>query len=61
MAAGRLGHDLGHDPAQYVDGAGIFLGDARDSAAAVAGDLNQAQQLLALVNGQPARNRKDQP
>jgi hypothetical protein len=63
LAAGRLGHDLGEDPGWHVHGAGIFLGDARGSAAALAGDLNQAQQLLAPVNGDPARNRnpKDQP
>ena len=62
LAAGRLGHDLGEDPAWHVQGAGVFLGDARGSAAALAGDLNQAQQLLALLNGRPARhNRKDQP
>ena len=38
----------------------IFLGDARRSAAALAGDLDAAQQQLALINGRP-RNRKDQP
>ena len=62
LAAGRLGHDLGQDPGWHVHDAGVFLGDARGSAAALAGDLNQAQQLLALLNGRPARhNRKDQP
>jgi hypothetical protein len=58
-AAGRLGHDLGEDPAHAVDGAAAFLGDARLSAAALAGDLDAAQQQLALVNGRP--NRKDKP
>ncbi|MGH3123042.1 MAG: hypothetical protein ACRDND_18730 [Streptosporangiaceae bacterium] len=62
LAAGRLGHDLGEDPAWAVNAAGVFLGDARLSAAALAGDLNEAQQQLALLNGDPARhNRKDQP
>jgi hypothetical protein len=62
LAAGRLGHDLGEDPAHAVDAAGVFLSDARGSAAALAGDLDAAQRQLALVNGRPARrNRKDQP
>ena len=39
LAAGRLGHDLGEDPAAAIDAAGIFLGDAGLSAAALAGDL----------------------
>ena len=60
LAAGRLGHDHGGDPAPDVNGAGIFLGDARLSAAALAGDLSQAQELLAAINGSP-RTRKDQP
>ena len=59
LAAGRLGHDLGEDPALAVEGAVIFLGDARGSAAALAGDLDAAQQQLAAVNGQPSRHRKD--
>jgi hypothetical protein len=57
---GQLGHDLGEDPALAVDGAVIFLGDARMSAAALAGDLDAAQQQLALINGNP-RTPKDQP
>jgi hypothetical protein len=62
LAAGRLGHDLGADPAHAVNGAGVFLDDARLSAAALAGDLDAAQQQLALLNGHPApRPRKDQP
>ena len=62
LAAGRLGHDLGDDPRFAVETAGLFLDDARLSAAALAGDLDAAQQQLALVNGRPARrNRKDQP
>jgi len=62
LAAGRLGHDLGDDPRFAVETAGLFLDDARLSAAALAGDLDAAQQQLALLNGRPApRNRKDQP
>jgi hypothetical protein len=63
LTAGRLGHDLGEDPALAVDSAVIFLGDARMSAAALAGDLDAAQQQIALINGRPAasRHRKDQP
>jgi hypothetical protein len=62
LADGRLGHDLGEDPAITVAGAGLFLDDARMSAAALAGDLDAAQQQLALVNGHPARrNPKDKP
>jgi hypothetical protein len=60
LAGGRLGHDLGEDPAEAIGAAAIFLGDAGLSAAALAGDLNQAQQQLALINGRP-RNRKEQP
>ena len=44
-----------------IDGTVIFLGDARRSAAALAGDLDAAQQQLALVNGRPAPQHKDQP
>ena len=58
LAAGRLGHDLGEDPAPGIDAAGIFIGDAALSAAALAGDLSQAQQQLALINGHP-RNHDD--
>ena len=60
LAAGQLGHDLGEDPAAAIGAATVFLGDARLSADALAGDLNQAQQYLALINGSP-RDRKDQP
>jgi hypothetical protein len=60
LAAGRLGHDLGEDPATAIQTAVIFLSDARASAGALAGDLNAAQQYLALINGNP-RTRKDQP
>jgi hypothetical protein len=55
LAAGRLGHDHGHDPAQAIDATAIFLSDAAVSAAALAGDLDAAQQQLAPVNGRPAR------
>ena len=61
LEAGRLGHDLGEDPAEAIDAAGIFLGDAGLSAAALAGDLGQAQQQLALINGHPRNhNNKEQ-
>jgi hypothetical protein len=61
LQAGRLGHDLGEDPAPDINGAGVFLGHARLSAAALAGDLSQAQEQLAYVNGCPARrNPQDQ-
>ena len=62
LAGSRLGHDLGDDPRFAVETAGLFLDDARLSAAALAGDLDAAQQQIALLNGRPAhRNRKDQP
>jgi hypothetical protein len=61
LAAGRLGHDLGEDPAEAIGATGIFLGGASMSAAALAQDLNQAQQQLALINGHPrTRNDKEQ-
>jgi hypothetical protein len=59
LADGRLGHDLGRDPALSVAAAGVFLGDARLSAAALAGGLDAAQQQLSLVNGRPAQHSKD--
>jgi hypothetical protein len=58
LAAGRLGHDLGEDPAGATGAAGTFLRGASMSAAALAQDLNQAQQQLALINGHP-RNHDD--
>jgi hypothetical protein len=60
LADGKLGHDLGEDPCFAVECAGLFLDDARLSAAALAGDLGAAQQQLALVNGRPAR-KEPQP
>jgi hypothetical protein len=58
---GQLGHDLGGDPAAAVDAATVFLQDAAASAAALAGDLDAAQQQIAAVNGHPATlHRKDQ-
>lgn len=61
LAAGQLGHDLGEDPAAAINAAAVFLGDARMSAAALAADLDQAQQQLALINGHPRnRTRKEQ-
>ena len=60
LAAGQLGHDLGEDPAGSIDAAGIFLGDAGLSAAALAEDLGQAQQQLAPINGRPRNHNKEQ-
>ena len=56
LAAGQLGHDLGEDPAAATGAAAVFPADAGLSAAALAGDLDAAQQQLALINGTP-RNR----
>ena len=53
LAAGGLGCDDGTEPAAAVSGAWLFLSDARASAAALARDLDQAQQQLAAVNGAP--------
>ena len=61
LAAGTPGHDRGEDPALPVEGAVIFLSDARRSAAALAGDLDAAWQQLALINGRGRGHRKDQP
>ena len=55
LADGRLGHDLGDDPRFAAETAGLFLDDARLSAAALAGDLDAAQQQLAPLNGRPGR------
>lgn len=55
LAAGRLGCDDSTDPACAVSGAWLFISDARGSAAALARDLEQAQQQLAAVNGSPSR------
>ena len=55
LAAGRLGCDDGTEPAAAVSGAWLFISDARASAAALARDLDQAQQQLAAVNGGPSR------
>ena len=55
LAAGRLGCDDGTDPAGAISGAAIFISGARGSAAALAGNLSQAQQQLAPVNGRPSR------
>ena len=60
--AGQLGHDFGEDPAAAVGAATLFLQDAAASAAALAGDLDAAQQQIAAVNGHPATlHRKDHP
>ena len=55
LAAGRLGCDDGTDPAAAVSGAWLFISDARASAAALASDLDHAQQQLAAVNGSPSQ------
>jgi hypothetical protein len=55
LAAGQLGCDDGTDPAAAVSGAWLFISDARASAAALARDLDHAQQQLAAVNGSPSR------
>jgi hypothetical protein len=54
LAAGRLGCDDGTEPAAAVSGAWLFISDARNSAAALARDLDRAQQQLAAVHGSPA-------
>jgi hypothetical protein len=51
--AGQLGHDYGEDPSLSVDAAAIFLSDAQLSAAALAGDLDAAQQQLAFLHSRP--------
>ena len=58
LAGGRLGCDDGTDPAAAVSGAWLFISDARGSAAALARDLEQAQQQLAAVNGSPSRKEE---
>lgn len=55
LTDGRLGCDDGTDPAAAVSGAWLFISDARASAASLARDLEQAQQQLAAVSGQPSR------
>ena len=45
-----------------MDAAAVFLDDAAASAAALAGDIDAAQQQLAPVNGRPGQpTRKDTP
>ena len=51
LGAGRLGCDDGTKPAAAVSGAWLFLSGARSTAAALARDLEQAQQQLAAVHG----------
>lgn len=58
LAAGRLGHDLGQDPCLAVQAAAVFLADAAASAAALASDIDAAQQQLAPVNDSPAASRR---
>ena len=54
LAAGQLGCDNGSEPATAVSGAWLFISGARSTAAALARDLDRAQQQLAAVNGSPA-------
>jgi hypothetical protein len=54
LAAGRLGCDDSTDPTA-ITGTGLFLSDARGTAATLARDLSEAQQQLAPVNGRPSR------
>jgi hypothetical protein len=58
LAAGRLGCDDGTDPAAAVSGAWLFLSGARNTAAALARDLDCAQQQLAAVHGAPEEERQ---
>jgi hypothetical protein len=53
LAAGRLGCDDGTDPAAAISGAALSLSDARAAAAALARDLDHAQQQIAAVHGSP--------
>ena len=55
LAAGRLGCDDGTEPAAAVSGAWLFISGARASAAALARDLDRAQQQLGAVHGSPAQ------
>ena len=58
LAAGRLGHDLGEDPAHAIGAAGVFLDDARGSAAALAGDLGRRPAAARLRQRQPRSPRR---
>jgi hypothetical protein len=58
LAAGRLGCDDGTDPAAAVSGAWLFISGARSTAAALARDLDCAQQQLAAVHGAPEEERE---
>ena len=53
LAAGRLGCGDGTDPAAAISGAALSLSDARAAAAALARDLDHAQQQIAAVRGSP--------
>ena len=61
LAAGRLGCDDGTDPAAAVSGAWLFISDARSTAAALARDLDCAQQQLAAVHGAPEEQGEGEP
>ena len=60
LAAGRLGCDDGTDPAAAVSGAWLSLSGARNTAAALARDLDRAQQQLAAVHGAPEEEGEGQ-
>jgi hypothetical protein len=59
LAAGRLGCDDSTDPAAAISGAWLFLSDARASAAALARDLEHAQQQLSAVHGGPLPEERE--
>ena len=54
LAAGQLGCDDRTDPAVAVSGAQTYMTDARTTAAALARDLDYAQQQIAAVHGRPS-------
>jgi hypothetical protein len=60
LADGRLGCDDGTEPAAAVSGAWLFISDARGTAAALARDLERAQQQLAAVHGSPAPQAEEE-
>jgi len=55
LADGRLACHDGSDPVFAVGGTWLFLHDARGTAAALAGDIGQAQQQLSAVSGHEER------
>ena len=61
LASGQLGCDDGTDPAVAVSGAWLFISDARATAAALARDLQGAQQQLAAVHGSHSQEQEEEP